>query len=335
MKHSKTASLFRSLALIAGILIGGITAQAGTINENHNYLLHLLEYYNPTSFYIGDDTQQLFIGGSVIVKPFYNFRPTSGATGSSNPSDTPNYFFAPNAFDSDGNDGVYIPVDAVLSMVFHSDTPVGILDFALLVEYYSQGPDFDVNFDGLDAAFMRLQTHDSGVWIIGQTQSAFSNPAAWPETVEEEGPPAELFSWVPQVRWEATTGTTRWAVSVEAGDTDLNGCDAGCSVDNDIPDLVGTVAFYPKWGKAEFGAVLRTLKIHDTTNGSDTATGYGAAFSGYGNIPNGDMISYRLVGGVGLGHYMQDVVDMAGTVEADGTCPIPTTCHTIYPWHLP
>ncbi len=148
-------------------------------------------------------------------------------------------------------------------------------------------------------AGLRLAYGKIGNLTIGQDWTAFMNLASYPETADFEGPNAEIFSRVPQIKWSDTL-TKGWSYEVgldnPSGNFETNLTNAaGATIpladieDTTFPTLVGNVRTEGDWGHFQLSGQLREIAYDiDTTVGtnssfaflnqrSDSAVGWGLA----------------------------------------------------------
>ena len=139
-----------------------------------------------------------------------------------------------------------------------------------------------------------------GGFLAGQTWSNFMHFAAYPATVDFDGPVGVSFLRQAQLRYTFPVGPGQLSVSAE----NPEGTGFADSRDS-APDLTARYSF--KLGKAELeaGALVRRLAYDDGTN-DDDAIGGGLMLAG--NIPLTDKTKLMagVIWGDGIGRYLYD-----------------------------
>lgn len=147
--------------------------------------------------------------------------------------------------------------------------------------------------------------------LAGQTWSNFMHFAAYPATVDFDGPVGVSFLRQAQLRYTLPLGAGSLSFSAE------NPEGTGFADAKDTaPDLTARYSWSGDKAALEAGAVLRRLAYDDGAN-DDTATGYGLMLAG--NVALG--AATRLMGGViwgdGVGRYVY-----SASGESDGSAGI-------------
>jgi hypothetical protein len=153
-------------------------------------------------------------------------------------------------------------------------------------------------------------------FLIGQAWSAFSDPDAFPDTLEFEGPPGIIGLRSPQFRYtQPLSKHHSIGVSVEKSGTDTPfatqfGVPIGTSK---FPDLVGFYRYENNYGHLYFATLFRNVggivPNEEIFNLSRHVGGYGAQLSGVWGIPIGrpkDSAVFQLVIGKGISNYYND-----------------------------
>ncbi|MBE0499665.1 MAG: porin [Campylobacterales bacterium] len=163
-----------------------------------------------------------------------------------------------------------------------------------------------------------------GGFTIGQTNSAF-NSLVTLDTIEFVI--NDVFVRQPLVRYTIEKGSVAYDLSFEQPETTL--IDKNASIitpqDDQLPDLVAALRYYPAWGEASFALLFRRLsqdraQLSDGTQlrTKDAAFGYGANLSAKILAYKQDDLRFDLQYGLGLGRYMAYNAFAAGFVDEDG-----------------
>ncbi len=153
-------------------------------------------------------------------------------------------------------------------------------------------------------------------FLVGQTWSAFSDPDAFPDTLEFEGPPGMIGLRNPQFRYTQPLNKHNWVgISVEKSGTDVPfatqfGTPQSTSK---FPDLVAFYRYENDHGHLHFATLFRNvggIVPNEQIFNLNRHTGaFGASLSGVWGIPVGklkDNLVFQLVFGEGISNYYND-----------------------------
>ena len=155
-------------------------------------------------------------------------------------------------------------------------------------------------------------------FLAGQAWSAFSDPDAFPDTLEFEGPPGIIAARFPQFRYtQPLNKHNSVGVSVEKSGTDVPfstqfGVPIGTSK---WPDLLGFYRYENNDGHLYFAALFRNvggMVPSEQVLNLDRHTGaFGASLSGVWGVPLGargqkDNVVFQFVFGKGISNYYND-----------------------------
>ena len=157
-----------------------------------------------------------------------------------------------------------------------------------------------------------------GPLLAGQTDSVFSDPAVFPNTIDYWGPTGMVFFRNPQLRYTPVR-SENWvfAAAIESPGSAL---DEGKLTDidpeldaeswNPSPDFTTHVRMLGDWGHVQAAAILRVLGFQNpdtATNRPDgTEIGWGFNLSSVIESFGDDQLLLQVVYGHGIASYMQD-----------------------------
>jgi polyhydroxyalkanoate synthesis regulator phasin len=173
---------------------------------------------------------------------------------------------------------------------------------------------FEGDFAGENSAFRLRHSYAQFLgFIVGQTWSTFSDPAANHEDLDFEGVSSENLIRQPLIRyWWYTDPKTRAAVAIETPAVSITG---GEGV-NLLPDLVGRVVREgAKGGHVQVAAVIR--QIRGEAIPGDVRADWGWGLSGSGVFPFKlkslqDRVIFQVNGGMGIARYINDLNSLGG-----------------------
>ena len=168
------------------------------------------------------------------------------------------------------------------------------------------------DFAGVNNGFrLRHAYGQFGRMLVGQTYSAFSDPAADIEAIDFEGVNAENVTRQAQVRYTLPLPKDlRLAVSLEYPTASVTG---GESV-NQIPDVIGRITRTLAGGHIQGAAIIRQIRAqpNDQPNVVYSAWAWGVSASGV--LPVGgkgwsenDRFIFQFNGGKGIARYINDL----------------------------
>jgi hypothetical protein len=152
-------------------------------------------------------------------------------------------------------------------------------------------------------------------FLAGQAWSAFSDPDAFPDTLEFEGPPGIIAARNPQLRYtQPLNKSNSIGVSVEKTgvDTPFNtelGVPIGTSK---YPDLIGFYRYENNHGHLHAAALFRnvggTVPNEQVPDLGRHVGAYGASLSGAWSLPfaKKDNLVFQLIFGKGISNYYND-----------------------------
>jgi len=194
-----------------------------------------------------------------------------------------------------------------------TSTPTAVGDLKTLFEFNFFGSGVD---EGQTTIRFRHAWGELGQVGAGQTWSVFTDPDAFPKTVEFYGPTGLAWFRNPQVRWTPISGEHTVMVALEKPG---GSADDGVYADRvelknvqarfPLPDFTGAYKFTRGWGHVRAAGLVRYLNWDDVLDDqfdlSGNTTGWGINLSS--NIKAGkDLIRLAFVVGEGIQNYMND-----------------------------
>ncbi len=156
------------------------------------------------------------------------------------------------------------------------------------------------------AAFHLRQAYgQAGTTYAGFGYSAFTDPDALAETLDDQGPGSEALIRLPSIREILSLGhSITVSLSAEKPSTDVTLGPGQVAVQQG-PDLVGAWRLEQRWGHIQVAALYRELGYN---NGATTheAQGYGGNISGVVKL-GGDYLVGGATSGQGISRYLNDL----------------------------
>jgi DcaP outer membrane protein len=152
-------------------------------------------------------------------------------------------------------------------------------------------------------------------FLAGQAWSAFSDPDAFPDTLEFEGPPGMIAARFPQLRYTHPFNThNSVGISIEKSGTDTPfstqfGVPIGTSK---FPDLIGFYRYENKRGHLHAATLFRNVggivPNENVLNLGRHTGAFGESLSGAWGLPffKNDSLVFQLVFGKGISNYYND-----------------------------
>jgi hypothetical protein len=151
-------------------------------------------------------------------------------------------------------------------------------------------------------------------FLVGQTNTVFMDPDAWPDIVEFQGPTSGLLARPPQFRYSFKIGDgLSSAVSVELPDSDIvfsvNGLPAQAITP--APDGAMMLRYEGERGHLYLSTVFRELAV-DLPNGGpqESTLGWGLNFSSTWRMVGKDTLNYQVAYGNGIARYTGDAASL-------------------------
>lgn len=147
--------------------------------------------------------------------------------------------------------------------------------------------------------------------LVGQNWSVFSNPEAWPNMTDFDGPPTGLWKRPAQLRfqWEGEGGH-RFRVSMETPTSDFGRGEESdtlvLATNQNIPEIAASYRKTWERGHLKLAGLYRQVRYKSlSTEGFDYFSGWGLVASGVIRATaGGDLLTYQLMSGAGVAGYM-------------------------------
>ena len=151
-------------------------------------------------------------------------------------------------------------------------------------------------------------------FLLGQTNTVFMDPDAWPDIVEFQGPTSGLLARPPQFRYSFKIGKgLSSAVSVEQPDSDVAFSVKGSSSQaiTPAPDGAMMLRYEGERGHLYLSTVFRKLAVHLPNGGAQESTlGWGLNFSSTWRVVGKDTLNYQVAYGNGIARYTGDAATL-------------------------
>jgi hypothetical protein len=193
-----------------------------------------------------------------------------------------------------------------------SNTPRGKLKINFEFDLFGVGPNV-----GQTTFRFRKAYGELGKFLIGQTESVFTDVEVTPNTLDYGAPPGRAYLRTIQVRYMQTSEHSRWAVALEQpGATSDEGIYANrIELQNvraqfKLPDLTTQYRRIMKSGYIELAGVLEWIRWKNTVNSpidlSGDEIGWGFYISSKYQLDSKNLFKGQLVYGKGIENYLTD-----------------------------
>jgi hypothetical protein len=146
-------------------------------------------------------------------------------------------------------------------------------------------------------------------FVIGQSFSVFEDPDAWPDTVDYEGPNAQVFARRPLVRYQIPFND-HWQLNLGV---EKPGSEVDTSIDPDARsvDHAPDGGFNIRWedskiGHVQFATILRDIGVKGPITGDQSTFGWGLSLSGAFNFCETESLQAQVTYGEGIFRYIND-----------------------------
>src|SRR5581483_5527349 len=182
--------------------------------------------------------------------------------------------------------------------------------------------DFLSNYDRNSLRLRQFYAQYKNV-LAGQAWSAFSDPDAFPDTLEFEGPPGIIAMRSPQIRYtQPLNDHNSIGVSVEKSGTDVPfATQYGAPVASSTrPDLIGFYRYENSHGHLYFAGISRSvggvIQNQAVPNLRNHVDGFGGSLSGVWGTDKNNVV-FQMVLGKGISNYYNDNFGLGSDVGFD------------------
>ena len=146
--------------------------------------------------------------------------------------------------------------------------------------------------------------------LVGQTNTVFMDPDAWPDIIEFQGPTSGLLARIPQLRYSFPLGKGfSGAISVEQPSSDISFSVNGSPIVpiTPAPDGGLRVRYEGERGHIYLSSILRELAVRLPNDGPQHSTfGWGLNLSSTWRVVGHDTLNYQVAYGNGIARYTGD-----------------------------
>ncbi len=162
-----------------------------------------------------------------------------------------------------------------------------------------------------------------GHLLAGQTWTTFSDPAAYPETLDFGGPAGQIFARQAQIRWTDQFNGGQWSVALENPESVVSLPDGTAfrADDDRVPDIAGNLKWDTSLGQFSVAGLLRQIRVDSASSPASRTEKWGYGFGANGVIPFGPKDDARLslyqgnaLGRYTVGFFTDGILDAAGDV---------------------
>jgi DcaP outer membrane protein len=168
----------------------------------------------------------------------------------------------------------------------------------------------EADFGGLQGSLRLRQAYGSiGGFLIGQTWSTFMDLDAGPNTIDGEGPNAEIALRTAMIRYTCPLSKKlQFAVAIESPSASVTIDKHPENEPQFIPEFVGTLKYTAPIGHLQLGGVYRDIAYLDTlTLEKESASGWGISASGNIKLTKKISLMSQYIYGKGIAKFIQDI----------------------------
>ena len=173
--------------------------------------------------------------------------------------------------------------------------------------------------------------------LVGQTNTIFMDPDAWPDILEFQGPTSGLLSRPPQLRYSFPLGKSfSAAISVERPSSDISFSVDGSSATplTPAPDAGLRLRYEGDRGHLYLSSILRELAVRLPNGGPrQSAFGWGFNLSSTWRVAGRDTVNWQLVYGNGIAKYTGDGFGLGLDAQPRSTADLSLKALPVFaPW---
>ena len=280
--------------------VGEETAEYETFSEDAEAVPRLynapLEANYPGFFVLPGTQTMMRINGNLKTDFMFDPRP-AGVSDSFIPSTIP---FPPRPSDHNFNVGIR-------ESRFSADFRIPVSNIGM-ARTFIQFDFFGAN--GATTPRLRHFYAQLGNFLVGQTNTVFMDPDAWPDIIEFQGPTSGLLARPPQFRYSFPLGNGfSGAISVEQPLSDISFSVNGSPATpiTPAPDGGLRLRYEGERGHLYLSSILRELAVRLPNSGPrNSAFGWGFNLSSTWRVAGRDTINWQLAYGNGVAKYTGD-----------------------------
>ncbi|HEX6019584.1 MAG TPA: DcaP family trimeric outer membrane transporter [Burkholderiaceae bacterium] len=257
------------------------------------------------SFKLTDSDTAITLGGYVKLDAIYSDKSAGVNSTADQEYEAGAVPVGPNAGANERNQ---IKLHARQSRLFlKTDTPTSSGTLGTYLEFDLFGTSGNESVSNSNGLRVRHAYGTLGHLLAGQTWTTFSDPAAYPETLDFGGPAGEIFSRQAQVRWTSPWAAGQWAIALENPESVVSLPDGTVfrADDDRVPDLAANLQWSTPLGKYTLAGLVRELRVDSASAPASQAAkwGYGIGVNGVVPIGTLDDARFSLYQGNALGRY--------------------------------
>jgi hypothetical protein len=276
----------------------------------------------PGSFKLPGSDTSVTIGGYVKLDAIYSSKSAGvGATGDQQ-FEPGSIAVGPNA---GANEKGQLKLHARQSrLFFKTSTPTSYGELGTYLEYDLFGAPGNESVSNSNGLRVRHAYGTLGKLLVGQTWTTFSDPAAYPETLDFGGPAGNTFGRQAQIRWTEKFHGGQWSVALENPET-VAGLSDGTAFradDDRFPDIAANIHYDTALGKFSVAALARQIRVDSASAPASRDRKWGGGVGVNGVVPIGarDDTRFSAYFGNALGRYTNGffndaVLDTGGRIE--------------------
>ncbi|MGE5117621.1 MAG: DcaP family trimeric outer membrane transporter [Betaproteobacteria bacterium] len=192
-------------------------------------------------------------------------------------------------------------------LFFKTSTPSSFGELGSVLEFDLFGAAGNESVSNSNGLRVRHAYATLGKLLVGQTWTTFSDPAAYPETLDFGGPAGEIFARQAQVRWTERLRAGQWSVALESPETVVALPDGTTfrADDDRVPDLAANVQVNARFGQFSLAGLLRQVRVDSAAAPAARDQRWGGGLGVNGVVPFGtrDDARFSVYYGNALGRY--------------------------------
>ncbi|HVO06936.1 MAG TPA: DcaP family trimeric outer membrane transporter [Burkholderiaceae bacterium] len=277
------------------------------------------------SFRLPDSDTSITLGGYVKLDAIYSDKSAGVNSTADQQYEAGSVPVGPNAGANERNQ---IKLHARQSrLFFKTDTPTPVGGLGTFLEFDLFGTSGNESVSNSHGLRVRHAYGTLGNFLAGQTWTTFSDPSAYPETLDFGGPAGQIFVRQAQVRWTQPFAGGQWAVALENPESVVALPD-GTSFradDDRFPDIAANLQWPTAFGKYSLAGLIRQVRVDSASAPASQTEKWGYGIGVNGVIPFGslDDARFSLYQGNALGRYTVGFFS-DGILDTEGQVSLPS-----------